>query len=847
MLPAELAVERRGDAPAIVRDGQHWSGAELAGRADEVADRLGSGRRLIVVAMSNDVGSVTAYLGARRAGHAVLLVDPDHLSSAVDAWDPDAVLAGDGDDWRCEVVRRSSTHDLHPELALLLSTSGSTGSPKCVRLSRANVTSNALAIAEYLELAADDRAITSLPLHYCYGLSVLHSHLVAEAAIVVTDTSVVDRCFWSAVSEHSVTSIAAVPHMLDLIERVGVERLSSPTLRRLTVAGGRAGPERVVRYAELGERFGWDLFVMYGQTEATARMAYLPPALARTHPNAIGVAVPGGRLDLAPIEDAEAPADVGELVYRGDNVMMGYAVEAADLGRGAELTELRTGDLACRTPEGLFEIVGRSNRLAKLFGLRIDLDHTEQVLERHGVPAWCVEADDGLAVCTTSSAVRVTDVLAEHIGLPPSSVSVSQVDELPRLANGKPDRSDVAADASAARSELGRRSIPNRRDPEGVRALLGHVLRRDDIGDEDTFVSLGGDSLSYVEVALALEELLGDLPANWHLLAVADLERLAEAGRNARAAAGSNRWRRVDTSLVLRAAAILLVVSSHAGMTRIRGGAHLLLAIAGFNFARFLLRPDRPTLRPDTIRSIARIAVPAALWLAVLVVVSTDYSWTSVTLLNSYLGPPRWSSSWRYWFVEALVAILIVAALVTSLPVARRWERRMPVLIPAVLLPVTLLARYDLVTIGATPEPLLAPHRVAWCFVLGWLIARADRTAWRLVATAVTLVVVPGFFGDAGRDLVVVLGLLVLTWCPTIRFPRVATAAIGTLAGASLYIYLTHYQVYLPLEERGAPDWVGVAASIAVGIAVWRIAQPGIERMLHGRRGQRPAPVAIEI
>ncbi|MGB6058535.1 MAG: AMP-binding protein [Microthrixaceae bacterium] len=831
ILPAELNVELHGDEAALITNHLRWSGEELAYRADEVVDRLGPDRRLVVVSMANDVGSLVAYLGARRGGHAVLLVDPDRISSAVDTWDPDVILGGDGQGWRCDRLRNTSQHDLHPELALLLSTSGSTGSPKCVRLSRSSLTSNALAIAEYMGLSGDDRAITSLPLHYCYGLSVLHSHLAVGAAIVVSDTSVVDQCFWTAVADHSVTSIAAVPYMLDLIDRVGVDRLCAPSLRRLTVAGGRTSPATVERYAELGEKVGWDLFVMYGQTEATARMAYLPPALARTNPKSIGIAVPGGQLDLAPVDGLETPAEVGELVYRGRNVMMGYATSTADLGRGAELDELRTGDLARRTPEGLFEIVGRKGRMAKLFGLRIDLDHLEQVLDQHGAPSWCVESSGGLAVCTTATADLVTRIVAQNVGLPPTTLAVSLVDELPRLANAKPDRSALTATQAKT-------SGPGSISPgagDGVQAVMSEVLRRDDLSPEDSFVTLGGDSLSYVEVSLTLEGLLGELPANWHLMPIAELERLAERGRDAVSGRSRARWRHVETNLVLRAASILLIVVSHVGIFKIRGGAHLLLAIAGFNFARFLLWPDRMTLRTDTVRSIARIAIPSVIWLGVLNVVSTGYSWSSVALLNSYLGPPRWTPSWRYWFIEALVASLIVAALVTSVPAVRRWERRMPVLVPALLLPISLIPRYDLVTIGATPEPLLAPHRVAWFFVLGWLIARAESTAWRVVTSAVVLTVVPGFFGDSGRDLVVVLGLLVLIWRPSIRVPRCTTRAIGLLAGASLYIYLTHFQVYIPLERRGVPEWLAVFASIAAGVAIWRLVEPGVERLVSGR------------
>ena len=202
-----------------------------------------------------------------------------------------------------------------------------------MRLSHRNLASNARAIAEYLALTPDDRGITSLPLHYCYGLSVLHSHLAAGAGVVLTSASVVDPCFAAALRDGAVTNIAGVPHTYALLDQAGPDRVHVPTLRFMTQAGGRMPAERVRAWLDRTERWGVDLVVMYGQTEATARMAYLPPALARRHPGAIGRAIPGGHLELRPVEGV--PDGVGELVYRGDNVMLGYATRAATIWRSA--------------------------------------------------------------------------------------------------------------------------------------------------------------------------------------------------------------------------------------------------------------------------------------------------------------------------------------------------------------------------------------------------------------------------------------------------------------------------------------------------------------------------------
>ena len=232
---------------------------------------------------------MVAYLAALAGGHPVLVLAEGDL-------DRHAHLVA--------TYRPGTTAGLHPDLALLLSTSGSTGSPKLVRLSRGNVLANARSIADYLDLRDSDVAITSLPLHYCYGLSVLHSHLLVGASVVLTDLSVADACFWELAGRTGVTGLAGVPYTYALLDAVGFGAgvlPGLPALRYLTQAGGRMAPDRVREYAGLARERGVDLFVMYGQTEATARMAYLPPELALDHPDAIGVPVPGGSFRLAPV------------------------------------------------------------------------------------------------------------------------------------------------------------------------------------------------------------------------------------------------------------------------------------------------------------------------------------------------------------------------------------------------------------------------------------------------------------------------------------------------------------------------------------------------------------------
>ena len=850
-------LRRHGGHPAVVTDSGTIGYADLADRVDALAARLGDTRRLVLLAGGNDLDTLVGYLAALAGGHPVLLLPGDnacHVDAVVSAYDPDVVL----DDRGLHERRPGTRHDLHPDLALLLSTSGSTGSPKLVRLSHTNLASNARAIASYLGIRPTDVAATTLPLHYCYGLSVVNSHLAAGATLFLTDLSVVDACFWDAVRAHRVSSFAGVPYTFDLLDRVGFAGMDLPSLRYVTQAGGRLAPERVRAYAAAGRERGWDLFVMYGQTEATARMAYLPPDLAVSCAGAIGVPVPGGSFRLEPVperpldnRDAQgADLAVGELVYRGDNVMLGYATAPEDLARGREVHELRTGDVARRRPDGMLEIVGRRSRFAKVFGVRVDLDQVERLYGERGHVVHVADLGDRLLLGVDASA-RPADpeelraIAKDAVGLPRTAVKVLALPEVPRLPSGKTDYRTLVA-ISADRDRTARTGPADPAD-EGqdaenagevergaaLRAALSEVLGRD-VADTDTFVGLGGDSLSYVEASIRVESVLGSLPAGWHTTPVGDL-----AGRPRTSA---RRGRTLETNVLLRALAIVMIVGTHANLFVAAGGAHVLLAVAGFNFGRFHLT-DAP--RGERVRhvlgSVARVAVPAMVWLAGVAVLTGDIGWRNVLLLNSVLGPSSWTEpAWWYWFVEVLVWTLVALAGCLAVPWLDRAERRWSFWLPFGVTLVGLLPRYNVVELAAGDEI----HRgtvVFWLFALGWAAVKATRVRHRLLVSAVAAASLPGFFGDGLREAAVVAGLLLLVWLPAVRVPGIVARTAAVLASASLYVYLAHWQVYPHLEDD-AP-LLATLLSLLAGIAFWK-ASTRVGALLGTHAGPRPKPGA---
>lgn len=805
-------------APALVSGGAAWNHGRLAEEVDQRRLALGRRRRLVALEARSDLDTIATYLAAFEGGHPVLLLAPDDAARhphLLEHYRPDLLLDSEG----LRGLGRSGG-ELHPDLALLMSTSGSTGSPKTVRLSRSNVLTNADSIAAYLGLTPRDRGVTTLPLHYCYGLSVLHSHLRAGASVVLTDLSVVDECFWELLTRTQVTGLAGVPYTYDQLDQSGFAARELPNLRYLTQAGGRMPPEQVIRYAQLGRERGFDLFVMYGQTEATARMAYLPPDLALDHPTHVGVPVPGGSITLAEVAEGDSSQGVGEIVYRGPNVMMGYASRREDLARGATCNELRTGDLGRRGASGLWEVVGRRDRVAKVYGLRLDLDRIEQRLTDQGHRVRVVALEDRLHLFMLpgSRANQVRAQASDVTTLPHSALRTHRVERFPLTANDKPDHAALIAHAEVTNrhSEARTRgSRPGRVTDMMIRDVFAEILGRPDASTADSFVSLRGDSLSYVEVSVRLADMLGGLPPDW-------------PRQTARELAAAATWRRrwfvpVETAVLQRALAIVMVLLTHCDLVLVPGGAHVLLAVAGLNVSRFALSGRVRAARVRRILGLTLATVlPAALWIAGVTAVTGQYRWSTALMLNQVTGASPWSDDWQYWFLECLTLALLLLAATMSFSRLAEVHDRYPFGFAMALTVAALALRYVLVGVEAGPTERYWAPAVLWCLALGLAAAAARRRSQSVLVAGVAIVATYGFFGDGHRELVVALGIGTLACVTSVPVPRPLVRVVVTIGAASYWIYVTHWQVYPGLEDAGQPV-LGFVASITVGLVADRL------------------------
>ena len=551
-------IERWGERVAIVEtDGARWTYAELALVADEWAQGLGEKRGLLAIEMANAWQPLVAWIGASRAGWPVLLLEKGALARDErlrTRFNPEFEYTEEAEGWRLRANGAERPTEPHSELALLLTTSGSAGDPKLVRLSAKNVVSSATSIALYLGLSADDRAVTALPLHYSYGVSVVTSHLMAGASLALTDCGVQEEAFWPQFEAMGATSFAGVPLTYELLDEQGFLDRRVSGLKTMTQAGGKLDPERVVRFARGLRERGAAFWVMYGQTEASPRISYLPPEMAELVPHSIGYAVPGGTIRLlnpAGVVVTERD-EAGELCYQGPNVMMGYAVTREDLAKGAEVEELRTGDIAERDWAGRYRIVGRSSRWVKVVGLRISLDGMETDLWREGTRARVAGTTGQIVIAVTDDTdpVKLKDAWAARLAIPRSALRVIALEAVPQNANGKPD---YAAILRAGTAETG--VVEGEGTGAGLRQELREILNVEALADDESFRSAGGDSLNYLEGALAVERFYGRRVPGWESLPMAQL-CLGEADVSPRAGGE-------DPLVVTRAVAIALTMVSH--------------------------------------------------------------------------------------------------------------------------------------------------------------------------------------------------------------------------------------------------------------------------------------------
>ena len=420
-----------------------------------------TGRALVFQLCTNSVGSMAGYAAMINARIVPVMIsadlDKDLLKRLTDEYKPEYIwLPSDQKASFTELEEVFSAydysllktgeqpHNMFDELALLLTTSGSTGSFKLVRQSYRNIEANTESIVEYLKLDNTERPITTLPMNYTYGLSIINSHLWVGAKILISDKTLAQREFWQFFKGKEATSFGGVPFTYEILKKLRFFRMDLPSLRYMTQAGGKLTVELHKEFAEDSFAKGRRFIVMYGQTEATARMAYLPAEKAIEKCGSMGIAIPGGRFELIDINGdvINEPDIVGELVYYGDNVTLGYAECIADLAKGDERHgKLVTGDMAKMDSDRYFYVVGRKKRFLKMFGKRVNLDEIDRLLKGRFDSIDCASdgVDDSLYLFMTNESLleSARKYISEKININLSAIHSVYVESIPKNDSGK--------------------------------------------------------------------------------------------------------------------------------------------------------------------------------------------------------------------------------------------------------------------------------------------------------------------------------------------------------------------------------------------------------------------------
>ena len=416
-------------------------------------------KSLVVIICENSYEIIASYIACIKTNSVIIFVDQSlsqlNFNKVITTYKPEYIfcrkkklinlnykLVDSFGLFNLLEAKRKEKKKINNNLSILLSTSGTTGSSKFVRISNENLNSNTNQIIESLNINSEHRSITTMPMNYTYGMSIINSHLATGASIVLNNMSFFEKDFWKLLNEKKVTNFGGVPFMYEILERIKFEDKIPKSLKYITQAGGKLTNELFKKVVLLCEKKNLSFISMYGQTEATSRMSYLPWKFAKTKIGSIGKPLKGGNFyiidkDLNKIKEANQS---GQLIYNGKNVSLGYAEKISDLNLGdLNKGKLFTGDLAFKDKEGFYYISGRLKRISKIFGLRINLDELESLINNWGYEI-AITSNDEKLFCFFSKNIQkeaMIEEISKNTGIHKIAIEIKILANIPRNSSGK--------------------------------------------------------------------------------------------------------------------------------------------------------------------------------------------------------------------------------------------------------------------------------------------------------------------------------------------------------------------------------------------------------------------------
>ena len=434
---------------------KYFSYDDILTKGKNLREKIKS-RSLIFVLAENNIEFLTAYISFFKKEIVQMLLNPKisttFLNELIETYMPNYIFLPNSrtndlksgevlnelDNYKIIELNKSNSYSLNKELALLLGTSGSTGSKKFVRISYQNIYHNTRDIVNFLKIDESHRTITTMPPFYTYGLSVINTHLFTGASILVTNARTIEKTFWKLMMDEKICSFAGVPYFYEVLNKLKFDKINLPHIKYFTQAGGALRKDLIEYFLAYSEKNKKQFIVMYGQTEATARMTYLPYKMLKKKIGSVGIPIPGGKIHL--MSDNSKNDKKGEIIYEGKNVSLGYARNFADLIKEDQNKgRLKTGDLAVKDNEGYLYITGRKSRDIKLFGHRVSLDEIEQILFKKGYNCKCCGSDNKVTIFYTDSTYNgeILKYISKQTNIYLDCFTLKYIKKFPLNENGK--------------------------------------------------------------------------------------------------------------------------------------------------------------------------------------------------------------------------------------------------------------------------------------------------------------------------------------------------------------------------------------------------------------------------
>ena len=433
---------------------------QVFSKTDEIQKKIKI-RSLILIVADNSLGSLIAYIFCILNDHVGIIIDSktnrEDILKIFKKYQPNYIFSSKEKNFIFKKICSEEFHffdhilmknkkgkkkELNKNLSLLLSTSGSMGAIKFVKLSKKNLKYNSDSIIKYLKINKDDSTITNLPISYSYMLSIINTHLEVGASIVISKHSLIEREFWETFRNNKVTSFNGVPYTYEMLSKIGLRNIKSNSLKYLTHAGGKIEKKELKEIIKFCKKNDLKFFSMYGQTEASPRISYLKSEFSEKKIGSIGKGIPGNKIYLIDKYGKKIlkPFLEGEIVCEGKNIFMGYSNNYKDLKKNNEKNyKLKTGDLGFFDNDKFFYISGRINKIAKIFGNRIDLSALESLMIKKGFKVACISNNKKIFIFIEKkhNKKNVINTISNITKLNINSFELIKLKHLPRTSNNK--------------------------------------------------------------------------------------------------------------------------------------------------------------------------------------------------------------------------------------------------------------------------------------------------------------------------------------------------------------------------------------------------------------------------